>query len=118
MTYLWRHGSGVYYFRRAVPDDLRAIIGKTMVKQALRPKDVAEAKRRAHPIAMQTEADFLAARERRSAPPRTELSEAERAHLVAAYLHHRLAVDETARVEGSKEDDDLYKALKAQVEAH
>src|SRR4051812_20882771 len=77
-----------------------------------------EAKRRAHPIAIQTEADFLAARERRSVPPRTELSEAERAHLVAAYLHHRLAEDEAQRVEGTKEDDDLYKSLKAQVEAH
>src|SRR3954454_19530004 len=94
MTYLWRHESGVYCFRRAVPDDLRPILGKTMVKQSLRTKDLAEAKRRAHPIAIQTEADFQATRERRSAPPRTELSEAERAHLVAAYLHHRLAEDE------------------------
>jgi uncharacterized protein DUF6538 len=118
MTYLWRHQSGVYYFRRAVPDDLRAIIGKTMVKQSLGTRNVAEAKRLAHPIAIQTEADFQSARERRSAPPRTDLTESERAHLVAAYLHHRLAVDESARVEGSKEDDDLYKALKAQVEAH
>ena len=117
MTYLWRHGSGVYYFRRAVPDELRAIIGKTMVKQSLRTKDVAEAKRLAHPIAMQTEGDFQAARERRSAQPRTDLSEAERAHLVATYLHQRLAEDEAARVDGSKEDDDLYKSLKAQVEA-
>jgi hypothetical protein len=32
MTYLWRHPkSGVYYFRGAVPDDLRTII-KTLVK--------------------------------------------------------------------------------------
>jgi hypothetical protein len=118
MTYLWRHESGVYYFRRAVPDDLRPILGKTMVKQSLRTKDLAEAKRRAHPIAIQTEADFQATRERRSAPPRTELSEGERAHLVAAYLHHRLAEDEANRIEGSKEEDDLYKALKLQVEAH
>src|SRR5689334_2866272 len=65
MTYLWRHQSGVYYFRRAVPDDIRAIIGKTMVKQSLGTKDVAEAKRRAHPIAIQTDADFRSARERR-----------------------------------------------------
>jgi hypothetical protein len=117
MTYLWRHKSGVYYFRRAVPDDLWPILGKTMVKKSLRTTKVAEAKRRAHPIAMKTEADFLDARERRSAPPRTELSEAERAHLVAAYLHQRLAEDEAQRIEGSKEDDDLYKAVKAQVEA-
>ena len=118
MTYLWRHESGVYYFRRAVPDDLRPILRKTMVKHSLRTKDCAEAKRRAHPIAMQTEAEFQAARERRSAPPRTELSEAERAHLVAAYLHRRLAEDEVTRIDGSKEDDDLYKTIKAQVEAY
>jgi hypothetical protein len=86
MTYLWRHRSGVYYFRRAVPKKLRAIIGKTMVKLSLQTTDVAEAKRQAHPIAIQTENDFQKAREQRSAPPRNELSEAERAYLVADYL--------------------------------
>ena len=119
MTYLWRHpNSGVYYFRRAVPDDLRTIIGKTMVKQSLGTKDVAEAKRRAHSIAIQTEREFQNARERRSTPPRTDLTEAERVNMVAAYLHQRLTEDEAQRIEGSKEDDDLYKSLKAQVEAH
>jgi len=119
MTYLWRHpNSGVYYFRRAVPDDIKAILGKTMVKQSLRTKDVADAKRRAHPIAIQSDADFQSARDKRSAPPRTELSQAEREHLVAAYLHQRLAEDEAQRVQGSKEDDDLYKSIKAQVEVH
>jgi len=119
MTYLWRHRkSGVYYFRRAVPDDIRTIIGKTMVKRSLRTSDVVEAKRRAHPIAIQTESEFQSARERHSTPPRTDLSEAERTHLVAAYLHQRLAEDEAQRIDGSKEDDDLYKSLKAQVEAH
>src|ERR1044071_6396837 len=78
MTYLWRHRSGAYYFRRAVPDDIRAIIGKTMVKRSLGTRNVAEAKRRAHSIAIQTETEFRDARERRSAPPRTELSELER----------------------------------------
>src|SRR4051794_12061489 len=110
MTYLWRHRSGgVYYFRRAVPDDLQTIIGKTMVKQWLRKKNVAEAKRRAHPIAIQTEADFQAKRKRGSAPPPPDLTEGERAHLVTAYLHHRLAEDEPKRIEGSGEEDDLYK---------
>jgi integrase len=118
MTYLWRHQSGVYYFRRAVPEDIRTIIGKTMVKQSLRTTNLVQAKRRAHPLAIQTETDFQSARERRSAPPRTELSEAERSHLVAAYLHYRLAEDEARRIQGSKEDDDLYKSIKAQVEAH
>ena len=119
MTYLWRHPkSGVYYFRRAVPDDLRTVIGKTMVKRSLRTKDVAEAKRRAHPIAIQTEREFQNARETRSTPPRTDLTEVERANMVAAYLHQLLAEDEAQRIEGSKQDDDLYKSLKAQVEAY
>ena len=118
MTYLWRHQSGVYYFRRAVPEDIRTIIGKTMVKQSLRTADLAEAKRRAHRIAIQTDINFQSARERRSATPCDELNEAERAHLVSSYLHYRLAEDEARRIQGSKEDDDLYKSLKAQVEAH
>ena len=119
MTYLWRHPkSGVYYFRRSVPDDLRAIIGKTMIKQTLRTKEVTEAKRRAHPIAIQTDADFQSARDRCAVPRRADLTEAEQAYLVAAYLHHRLAEDEARRIEGSKEEDDLYKSLRAQVEAH
>lgn len=36
--------TGVYYFRRAVPGDLRAIIGKREEKISLRTKDPAEAK--------------------------------------------------------------------------
>lgn len=39
--------TGVYWFRKAVPKDLREIIGKTEVVQLLRTKDVAEA-RKAH----------------------------------------------------------------------
>src|SRR5215470_16391151 len=100
MTYLRRHpNSGVYYFRRAVPDDIRATIGKTMVKQSLGTKEVVEAKRRVHPVAIRTGKDFQEARERRLAPPRTELSEAERTHLVASYLHMRLSADEARRIE-------------------
>ena len=36
--------TGVYYFRKAVPDDLRAIIGKREEKISLRTKTPAEAK--------------------------------------------------------------------------
>lgn len=50
MTYLSRHPkTGVYYFRRAVPDDLRKIIGKTAIKQTLGTKDVSEATRQRAP---------------------------------------------------------------------
>jgi hypothetical protein len=36
MTYLLRHPkTGVYYFRRAVPDELRTTIGNTAIKKSL-----------------------------------------------------------------------------------
>jgi hypothetical protein len=104
MTYLWRHpNSGVYYFRRAVPDPLRTALGKTMVKKSLGTKNVAEAKRRAHPLAVQTEAEFEAARKHRAAPIRTELTDREVALLVDAYHHQLLAADDAARIDGSGE---------------
>src|SRR5215472_8686094 len=116
MTYLWRHPkSGVYYFRRAVPDELRHAIGKTMVKKSLGTKDVRIAKTRAHPIAMQTDTEFVAAKKNLDAPPRSELSQHEIEHLAAAHLHHQLAADEERRLHGQKEDDDLYKSIKAQL---
>ena len=118
MTYLWRHPhTGVYYFRRAVPNPLRIALGKTMVKKSLGTKNVAEAKRRAHPLAVQTEAEFEAARKHQAAPIRTELTDREMAFLVDAYHHQLLAADDAARIDGSGEDDNLYKTIKAQVEA-
>jgi hypothetical protein len=119
MTYLWRHpSSGVYYFRRAIPDDLRTILGKTMVKKSLGTKDGAVAKRQIHPLAIQTDAEFEAARRRRDAPLRAELSQTEIDFLVAAYFHERLAEDERNRINGSKDDDDHYKTLNRQLEAN
>jgi len=117
MTYLLRHKSGTYHFRRAVPADLKKIIGKTAIKQSLRTKDVTEAKRRAHPLAIKADAEFETARKRLAAPHCSELTAAEIEQLAGAYLHQRLAEDDAPRIKGSKEDDDLYKALKAQVEA-
>jgi hypothetical protein len=117
MTYLWRHPkSGVYYFRRAVPAELRPIIGKTMIKQSLGTKDLVAAKRQVPSLALQTDRQFVAAKEKGAAPPHTELSDGEIGLMAADYLHARLAEDEAQRVHGSKEDDDLYKALKRQVE--
>jgi len=117
MTYLWRHPkSGVYYFRRAVPAELRSIVGKTMIKQSLGTKDVAAAKRQVLSLALRTEKQFVAAKEKSATPPLTELSDREIDLMAANYLHARLADDEAQRVQGSKEDDDLYKALKRQVE--
>ncbi len=45
MSRLFKHPkTGVYYFRKAVPDDLRAIIGKREEKISLRTKTPADAK--------------------------------------------------------------------------
>jgi hypothetical protein len=88
-----------------------------MVKKSLGTKNVAEAKRRAHPLAVQTEAEFEAARKHQTAPIRTELTDREMAFLVDAYHHQLLAADDAARIDGSGEDDHLYKTIKAQVEA-
>ena len=78
---------------------------------SLGTKDVAEAKRRAHPHATRVEPEFEAARRRLGARPRTELSDNEIDRLAAVYLHRLLEEDDTARVHGRTEDDDLYKAI-------
>ena len=48
----WKHPkTGVYWFRRRVPDALRSVVGKTIVQKTLDTKDPAEAKRRFLPVA-------------------------------------------------------------------
>lgn len=43
----WKHPrTGTYYLRQRVPHDLRAVLGKGLVKHALGTKDPVEAKRR------------------------------------------------------------------------
>ena len=43
----WKHPkTGVYWLRRRVPDDLRALVGKVEEKRSLRTKDPAEARTR------------------------------------------------------------------------
>ena len=47
MSRPWKHpGSGVFWLRKRVPDDLRALIGKREEKRSLQTRDPAEAKRR------------------------------------------------------------------------
>ena len=117
MTYLLRHPkTGVYYFRRAVPDELRSIIGKTAIKKSLGTKDVAEAKRRAHRHAAQVEAEFVKARTMLGAPTQSDLGAAEIERLAAIYLHQLLEEDEHVRIHGTG-DDDVYMQVKRQVEA-
>jgi uncharacterized protein DUF6538 len=116
MTYLVRHPkTGVYYFRRAVPHDLRTTIGKTTIKKSLGTKDVSEGKRRAHSVATGVEAEFERARKLLGASPLSELSDAEIERLAAMYLHALLEEDDAARIHGTEGDDDLYRTVRAQV---
>lgn len=50
--------SGVYQFRRAVPDRLRPLLGKTEVKRSLGTKDPQEAKRRHAEVSAQVVAEW------------------------------------------------------------
>ena len=84
MSRPWKHpDSGVYWFRRAVPADLRALVGKREEKRSLQTKDPSIARRR--------HADALAEVEARWANLRgggRTLSERE-AHQLAAVSHDR-----------------------------
>ena len=63
MTNLQKHPkSGVYRFRRAVPEDLRPILGKTAIVETLGTKDLTEAKRRVKEVGLRIDAMFEAAR--------------------------------------------------------
>jgi integrase len=84
MSRPWKHpDSGVYWFRRGVPADLRALVGKREEKRSLQTKDPAVAKKR--------HAEALAEVETRWANLRTgpqSLTERE-AHEIAAPWHDR-----------------------------
>lgn len=65
--------TGVYYFRKAVPHDLRAAVGKWEEKRTLGTKDPAEACRRHREIAAAVEQEWSALR----SPPMTPTSHVE-----------------------------------------
>ncbi|HTY69995.1 MAG TPA: site-specific integrase [Alphaproteobacteria bacterium] len=58
MTNLLRAPSGTYFYRRVVPDRLRAALGKREIKISLHTKDVEEAKRRAPDAQKKVDAQF------------------------------------------------------------
>jgi hypothetical protein len=83
----WRHPkTGVFYFRRAVPERLRAGLGKREIKVSLGTKDLAEAKRRFAAEAARCEALFAKAAAGRMTP--------ERAREVAAAWRDRIREDD------------------------
>jgi integrase len=84
MSRPWKHpNSGVYWLRKGVPEDLRALVGKREEKRSLQTRDPVEAKRR--------HAEALAEIEGRWANLRAgpkALTEIE-AHQIAAAVHDR-----------------------------
>jgi integrase len=50
--------TGVYYFRRIVPDDLRGLVGKTEVRRSLKTKDPRTAARRFGEVARKVDAEW------------------------------------------------------------
>jgi integrase len=84
MSRPWKHpDSGVYWFRRAVPADLRALVGKREEKQSLKTKDAAVAKQRHAQALSEVEARWANLRQ-----GSRSISEAE-AHAIAAVWHDR-----------------------------
>ena len=84
MSRPWKHPkTGVYWLRKRVPDDLRALVGKREEKRSLKTRDPAEAKRLLVQALGELETQWANLR----AGPRT-LSERE-AHELAAVVHDR-----------------------------
>jgi integrase len=55
----WKHPkTGMYWFRRRVPDRLRPHVGRTIVQQSLRTKNIDEAKRRFLQVAAQIDREW------------------------------------------------------------
>lgn len=93
MTNLQKHPkSGVYRFRRAVPQELRLILGKSEIVETLRTKDVNEAKQKAKEVGLRIDGLFQAARDRRIG-----ISQAEADTLIAAWKNDELKKDEETR---------------------
>ena len=103
MTYLKRHPkSGTYYFRRAVPDDIRQVIGKREFKVTLGTKDVGEAKRKAHEVALDVERRIEQAR-RIGSGEDFQLSQADAEEIAGRALRQWLQEDAENRIAGTQQ---------------
>ncbi|MBL4917461.1 DUF6538 domain-containing protein [Szabonella alba] len=90
ISYLWRRGS-VYYARIDVPLDLVPVLKKPTLKQSLKTKDEAEAKRRLHPVLANWQLQFDDLRARRDLMP------ADRENAVWDHYTATLDRDDSAR---------------------
>lgn len=99
----WKHPeSDVYYFRKAVPDDLRRDIGWE-VKRSLKTKDPDEARRRHAEESVRVDEEWAELRRRKvalSAPPLAELDAATIKSVGEAYYAFLLEEDDDRRLAG------------------
>ncbi len=101
MSRPWKHpSSGVYYYRKAVPEDLRATLGAWERKQSLRTKDPAEARRKHSEVAAKVEQEWSDLRRRLTAPQLFELDAATIKSMGAAYCAFLLEEDDDRRLAG------------------
>lgn len=96
--------TGVYYIRRAVPEDLREAIGKAEYKKSLGTKDPTDAKKRFPAALHECEAAFARAREGRAVVD--VLSDQQIREAGEAWAAHILGEDDDVRLEGL--DDRAY----------
>ena len=90
MTSPWKHPeTGVYYFRRAVPADLRESVGRSSLKKSLGTKDPNEAKRLIVPHIVESDELFHMARLRLSKGPDSSLTPKDAA-IIASRWYERM----------------------------
>lgn len=90
--------TGVYYLRRAVPQDLRKALGKTEYLKSLRTKDPHEAKKLHANALQESDAAFARARQRRAVLD--VLNDEQIKEAGEAWVAHILGEDEEQRLEG------------------
>ena len=113
---LHRRGS-VYYFRAKIPSDLLFHFAPAKERTlSLRTSNRREAMERVRVESVKFDQEMATARRVRDARPLTSLGQVEIDRICAIFLHRILDEDEDVRTNGSG-DEELYLAVKKQVEA-
>jgi hypothetical protein len=111
-TCLTRHkDTGIYYFRRAVPKDLRKEIGLSEIKFSLDTSDPKRAKELVGLHLPRVSAQFEQARAKLNPQHRSSISRDEARQFAKAFGASLLAHDEDARIDGDRENLDLLSDL-------
>ncbi|CAH1656676.1 MULTISPECIES: DUF6538 domain-containing protein [unclassified Chelatococcus] len=102
--------TGVYWFRKAVPQDLRGIIGKTEINKTLDTKDAAVARTRHAEMAVTVEREWQEHRRRQallSGPMLDEVDNETIARAGKVYYAALLEEDEEVRLDGFSDEPRL-----------